>query len=470
MISARNHRLRLNGSSIACCLLILCLFVCCSTPKVGVRTPPKKSDEPSVPSKDDKDKVRVYDPATGTYVLVPRDAVKVDTVKWTEEKTNPILTDKTEVVETAEKKSQYEITLLVPLNTSNYTTLDGTLDSKLTRIMQYYGGMRIAAMDAQNQGLPVRIRSYDTETSITKVNEILRDPAVRKSDVIVGPYEKDNVEVVASYGLQNKKIVVSPWLPAFNIDFENPYFIQVIPGLNTHATAIMDFIDDEFGSKKVYLVARNNPTEIQRLALFKKNPAVKSEDLIIDDSSIDLSKTNLGFLLDDPDGTVFVMPYYSRQDEDFVNSFLRKLHADKEAKNVTVFGLPQWTGFNNLNSNYMENLSVHISTGMYVNSRHSGYTNFRNKFFQQYFTMPDNQAYMGYDLVMWLARTLAKEGTAGLLKDTPLSEFGMASGFDINPIYKDGLRKPSDLRVPQYYENARVRILKFIDQDFELVR
>ena len=470
MTSVLSRRPRLNGSSIVISLLIFLLFVACSTPKSGAKTDPKKPSDTTVPSKDDKDKVRVYDPATGTYVLVPRDAVKVDTVKWTEEKTDPILTDKSIPVDVPEKKSSYEISILIPLNSDNYVSLEGNMDSRLLRFMQYYGGMRIAALDAENLGLPVKFRSFDTQISLSQLNTILKDPAVRRSDVIIGPYDKENIEAVAAFGLENEKFVVSPWLPAFNIDNENPFFIQVIPGLNTHAEAIMDFIDDQYSYKKVYLVARNNPTEIQRLNLFKKNTGVKSEDLIIDDSSIDLSKTNLGFLLDDPQGTIFVMPYYSKQDEDFVNSFLRKLHADKGSKDVIVFGLPQWTGYNNVNANYMESLSVHISTGTYVNTRHSGYSNFRNKFFQQYFTMPDNQAYLGYDPLIWIAKTLAKDGPAGLVKETPSSEFGMASGFNLKPIYKEGIRKPAELKTPLYYENARVRILKFRDQDFELVR
>ena len=465
MTSVPNHRLQLNGSSIAACFLMLCFLFSCTAPKAVS----KKPSDPKPTSKDTSEKVRVYDPATGTYVLVPKEGSKVDTVKWTEDKSDPVLTDRGTVDDTPEKKSNYEISLLVPLNSDQYTSLDGHLDSKLIRFMQYYGGMRIAADDVQEMGLPVKFRSYDTDAISSGINELLRDPAIRRSDVIVGPYEKEDVELVASFGLQNEKFIVSPWLPAFNIDSENPYFIQAIPGLNTHADAIMDFIDRSYDPWKIFLVARNNPTEIQRLALFKKNTGVRTEDLIIDDESIDLSKTNLNFLLDDPDGTVFVMPYYSRSDEDFVSSFMRKLHADKGTKKVIVFGLPQWTGFNNLNSDYMESLSLHISSPTHVDSDHSGYQSFRNKFFHKYFTMPDNQAYQGYDLVMWLAKTISKEGPGGLIKGLP-SEFGISSGYSLKPVFREGAKKPSEMKTPLYYENSKVRILKFRDQDFVMIR
>ncbi|HUR31072.1 MAG TPA: hypothetical protein VMZ69_06540, partial [Saprospiraceae bacterium] len=290
MISVQNLRQLLNGSSII--LFILLVNLCaCSTPKSGA----KKPADTTQPSKEkDDNKVRVYDPNTGTYVLVPRDAVKVDTIKWTEDKSDPILTDKEpKPTHIPEKKSQYEVSLLLPLNSDNYPELDGYIDAKLLRFMQYYGGMRIAANEVAHLGLPIKFNSFDTELSMTQLTEILKDPAVKKADVIIGPYDKENIEMVATFGLDNEKMVISPWLPAFSIDKENPFFIQVLPGLNMHAEAIMNFIGDRYLTKKVYLVARNNPTEIQRLTLFKKNVRVKTEDLIIDDTSIDLAKTNL---------------------------------------------------------------------------------------------------------------------------------------------------------------------------------
>ena len=82
--------------------------------------------------------------------------------------------------------------------------------------------------------------------------------------------------------------------------------------------------------------------------------------------------------------------------------------------------------------------------------------------------MPDNQAYLGYDLIMWLSRALTKDGPAGLLSGSA-SEFGLISGYDLKPIYKEGVKK-TEMKTPLYYENSKVRILEFRDQDFELVR
>ncbi len=461
MTSVQNHLLRLNGSRIVvCCLIIISLFACSASKHT-------KKTEPPVITKTE-DKVKVYDPATGTYILVPRDAVKVDTIKWSEDPAPPIITDKDIKVDHPDKKVKYDISLLVPFNTDQYVFGD-QLDPKLSRFLQYYAGMKIAAAEFEDLGYPVTIHSFDTKNSMTEVNTILKEFSVKNSDVIVGPYDKENLEEVASFGLQHDKIVVSPWLPAFSTEKENPFFIQVVPGLSTHAEAIMSFIGDEMKGKKVYLVARNIPAEINRLQLFKKNMNVKTEDLIIDDASVELQKTNLSKLLDD-NGTIFILPYYSRSDETFVNSFMRKLHADKELKEVIVFGLPQWTGFTNLNPNYMESLSLHISSTTFVDVDHPFYHDFRERFYNEFHTLPDQQAFIGYDLLHWIGKTLAQDGPKGLIGHQSTADFGLASGFDLKPIYKTDTLKVSEMETPLYYENSRIRILKYVNQDFTLVR
>ncbi|MDQ3015247.1 MAG: ABC transporter substrate-binding protein [Bacteroidota bacterium] len=461
MTSVPNRLLPLNGNNVILCLLLLLSLCSCGTTKTTTKPPP-------APTTTDADKVRIYDPASGKYILVPRDAVKVDTIKWTEETTTPVIVHKSETPEMPDKKSSYEVSLFLPLNSLNYPEFYGQVDQKLLRFMQYYGGMRIAAQEIERSGLPITFHSYDTESSYLKITEILKDPQVRKADVIIGPYDKENIEAVASFGLLNEKIVISPWLPAFSVDKNNPYFLQMVPGLNSNAAAIMKYAGEAFRNKKIFLVARNNPAEIHRLQMFKKNPAIKTEDLIIDDASIDLAKTNLSFLLDDPDGTVFIMPYYAKSDEQFVSNFLRKLHADKGTKNVIVFGLPQWTGFSSLNSNYLESLAVHISSPTYVDTSNPAYRSFRDKFYRTYFTMPDNQAYQGYDMMMWVARQLVEGGMKGLVNRE--SNFGIISGYDLQPIYAAETTSPIDKKTPMYYENGKLRILKYVNQDFELVR
>jgi len=461
MTSAPSHLQRLSGNRFFPVWILLLALIACAGPK---RISHKPSDKHN-PTEEEQ--VRVYDPATGTYILVPRSAVKVDTVKWTQETQPPLVTDKVVEPDKPNKKNSYQVSLLMPFSTQDvYGEED--FSGKVNRFLQYYGGVQLAMKEIDPLKSSISLHTYDVGATLTETQSILNEPGVKNSDVIVGPYEKDEIEVVAAYGMKHETMVVSPWLPAFSVAEENPFFIQMNPGLGTHAEAITTYIASEWPGKKVFLVSRDNVAEINRLNLFKKNVQVVTEDLVIKDSSPELAKTDLLTLLSD-EGTIFILPYYAKADESFVNSFLRKLHADKELKEVIVIGLPQWLGFSNLNPNYMESLQVHISVATYINPDHPDYDAFNQKYFEEYHAIPDLQAFLGYDLIKWISHVLSTSGSDGMIGPSSDWFSGIASGFDIRPVYKNNSSSTAEMKTPMYYENTRIRMLKYEGQDFHMV-
>ncbi len=445
-------------------MCLLAMFSCAG-PKYAIKKPPV-NERPPVPK---EEQVKVFDPATGTYVLVPRSTVKLDTIKWTQDTPSPLVTDKVTESEQPNKQNNFQISLLMPFTLTSDIEGDD-FNGKVNRFLQYYGGVQLALSEVDSGANTLSLHAFDVDGSLSQTQAILNDPAVQRSDVIVGPYDREEIENVASYGLKHETMVVSPWLPAFNIGEENPYFIQVNPGLSTHADAITSFIVSNWPGKKVFLVARDYPAEINRLNLFKKNSELNAEDLIIRDDSPDMANTDLQTLLSD-EGTIFILPYYASADEGFVNSFLRKLHADKDIKEVMVFGMPQWLGFANLNPNYLESLSVHISVSTYIDPSQPDYNSFREKYFDRYHTVPDLQAFLGYDLIKWISNTLVNSGKEGLIGPSSAWLSGIASGFDIRPVFRNSdISTTAEMKTPMYYENTRIRILKYEGQDFHLVQ
>lgn len=461
MTSVPNRLLRLSGNNFILVWMFLLTLVACAGPKPVAHKPPS-----NVPSPAEEEKVKIFDPKTGTYVWVPRSAVKVDTVKWSADPQPPLVTDKKVEPEKPTKKDSYQISLFMPFNLDSEESND--FDGRINRFVQYYGGVELAMKELDSMGLKIALHTYDVDGSLEQTQSLLENPSVKNSDIIIGPYDKEDIEAVATYGLKHEKMVLSPWLPAFNTAEENPYFVQVTPGLTSHAEAISNYIASHWPNKKVFLVARNTTAELSRLNLFKKNPGLITEDLIIKDDSPDLYNTDLKKLLSD-NGTIFILPYYAKSDEGFINSFLRKLHADKELKDVMVFGLPQWLNFSNLNPNYMESLSVHVSVSTYIDPSHPDYEKFRQEYFDHFHVVPDLQAFLGYDLIKWISNVLVKSGKDGMIGSSSIWFSGIASGYDIRPMYKNTTTTVgNEMKTPQYYENTRIRMLKYEGQDFHL--
>ncbi len=392
----------------------------------------------------------------------------MDTVRWNEDTAPPLVTDEDNKPVKPVRKEKYTVSLLLPFAATSVENPDAAIDPKVTRFIQYYAGMRLAIRQHDSLVTPITFHAFDDDGSSIATESILRKSDALHADVIVGPYEKEGIEAAAAFGLKHETMVISPWLPAFSMAVENPHFIQAVPGLPAHAETITRYLAEAFPGKKIFLVARNNPAEINRLLLFKKNEQLTTEDLIISDASPDLERTDLRKVLA-PDGTVFVLPYYAKADEAFVNSFLRKLHADKELNEVMVIGMPQWLGFTNLNPNYLESLRVHLSVSTFIDTESPAYTDFRNHFFEAYHTVPDLQAFLGYDLVRWITHCLSRGGKEAMIGPESFLGEGLASGFDIRPVFKQGV-STGEMNTPLYYENRHIRIVKYEAQDYHLVR
>lgn len=452
----------MNGNNYIWGFFILLLLASCVAKKPI--TKPKPPSQPPVV----EERVRIFDPATGTYILVPKSDVKVDTIEWIADPSAPVITDE-DVREEEPTTKGFNIAVFMPFHSSSIASIQETVDPRLNRWLQYYAGMRLAADALANEDFDASIAVFE-EDGTTMAQTLNREKQViAASDVIIGPYEKEGIEKAAKYGLDNEKMVISPWLPAFSVAEENPYFIQLLPGLQSHADALSEYIVRSWPDKKVFVVARNVPIELNRLSLFKKNPDLVVEDLIIGDKSPDLIDTDLKSLFSQK-GTVFVLPYYAKSDEAFVNSFLRKLHAEKELEEIIVVGMPQWLGFSNLSSNYMESLSVHASVATFTDTSHKSYEDFRKKFFSAYHIVPDLQAFLGYDLMQWVTSHLMQGGAENLLVPHAGDDDGIASGFHLQPIYRSQAGDGTEMKAPLYYENKSIRIVKYKDLDFQLVK
>ncbi|HJW31658.1 MAG TPA: hypothetical protein VJ508_20695, partial [Saprospiraceae bacterium] len=105
----------------------------------------------------------------------------------------------------------------------------------------------------------------------------------------------------------------------------------------------------------------------------------------------------------------------------------------------------------------------------FIDTNQSDYQSFKERFFSQYHVVPDLQAFLGYDMIRWITFTLVSKGKNGMIEPGSAWDKGLATGFEIKPVFRTNGTTNTD-KSPMYYENARIRILKYEGQDFHLVR
>lgn len=447
----------MSGNSLVA-LCVLLLAVGCSTSKA-----PQESGTPD-PS---RDLPKVYNPATGKYEPVKDPRILVDTVQWTEIQSEDVI-ESADVIRTG-KKDAYEVAFLMPMRASTTGSFATGVDPRSRRFLNYYGGVQLALNKLEQQGVMINARVWDTEESVEVVTRQLND--LKDVDLIVGPYHRESLREAAAFAARYKIPVISPWTPSIDLDDPNRYFVQMVPGLETHARIAMEYIGRRFLNPKLFIVGRNDRERARFEGYHKAHNTYNSdlepiEELIIQDNSIDLNNTNLDSLIPDRRATVFILPYYSRSDEDFLGSLLRKLHAEKLERDVVVFGLPQWANFRRLNPDYLESLKVHITVAHHVNNSDDETKEFSRKFFETYGSIPEPAAKQAYDVTRFLGNALDQHGLQFIDEVRGVtSEYG---GINLQPVLA-GDGRPDGAYPILYYENQGLSILRFVEQAYREV-
>ena len=498
MISVRNLQQLLNGNKI----LIFAIFI------VGLSScdafKKAQSDDPVV--KDDKEELpeikgnTVYDPETGTYVHSTNVTEELDTVKWTvnPQDDNPPITSvatKKEQMENpdlgvippvvtgvSEKLDVYNVAVMLPF-LSDRSNNGSEIDNRSIPAIQLYSGVKLALNELSKEGVKMNVTVHDTKASEAVTQSLMNSRDVKMSNLIIGPLIKNNIIVAAEMAKQQKTPLVSPISPSSNVAKDNPYFIQVSPYLSSHCQAIMTHARERHRADQIVLAVRNKKAEIARLKYFQEsNQAFEGTDqtkrlteFIVTDETADFNEMDVSPYLKDGDTTVFIIPSWSN--ESFIYSFLRKIQvARQEAKEetedfeceVVVYGMPQWMNYERISYDYYEQLNVHISSASFVDASSEDVKKFKQLFFDKYGTVPSLEAYIGYDVMLYFGRMLAKHGT--YFQDRLDSEDAtyLQTKFDIVREVPLSAVMEEDYSKTNLFENKYVNILKFEDYYFQL--
>ncbi|MBK9014965.1 MAG: hypothetical protein IPM82_13300 [Saprospiraceae bacterium] len=125
-----------------------------------------------------------------------------------------------------------------------------------------------------------------------------------------------------------------------------------------------------------------------------------------------------------------------------------------------------WLDFEQLDFEYFEKLHLHVSSAFYVDDNDERVRQFKQKYFQSYGAVPDEEAFLGYDVMLYFGKMLAKHGK-NFTQKLDVSPSDVLHGrFEFNRVVLDPSRHKEDLNYFDQLENTFVHILKF--QDFHL--
>jgi Periplasmic binding protein len=440
---------------------------------------------------------KVFDKETGTWRTVNEVNEKVDTVRWSdlsEEKYPPIKTDSpmnggSTTGGTKPNKNDNsgnsnndsgkndgkgdgkgDIAMLLPFMANASGT--GVPENSQWAI-NFYAGARLAYDDLEEDGAKFNVSVMDSEASTTKVNSLLKSGDLPNADMIIGPYKRDNVQIMQEFVKKNKVPLIVPYTAQMGLTEDNPYYIQVNPSLKTHCEAITKHVRKEHLPENVVLVALDKAEEKARFKFFqdantlieKGKTGRKFKELLVPEGATNFHSININQYLNGSGTTVFIVPSWSNQT--FIYSLLRQLIDKKNAgEDIVVYGMTMWLDFEQIDFEYFEKLNLHVSSASYIDENDERVKQFKQKYFKSYGSVPNEEAYLGYDVMLYFGKLLAKNGK-NFTKSLDRYPSDVLHGrFEFNRVVTDPSKHKEDLDYYDQMENTFLHILKF--QDYHL--
>lgn len=452
MTSVQNHPLPLNGSRnwIAFFLLAVFMFASCGSNKtISDRSRP--TNRPNRP-----------------VVKAPKKQreSKIDTVQWdvVDETVKPPIGKAAGMP--VLNKSIYNITLLIPFEANQYQMKD-VLDSRSgTRFSNYYGGVLMALEAFEKTGKKININVIDSQDK--NIQAKLNLNSTKSADVIIGPYDRDQLKEVAKFGKENDIVVVSPWQAISDAEDADANYVQLRPALNDYYLKMLSSAYERYDKKDIRIVTRENNTNDAKRAASLRGLAIQNnlleesdpfEILKLNEDSLMMGETAYDSMFYEMNNSVFVFPNWSSNDEGFLYSGLRRMSVEKGPNQVHVYGMPIMLDSDKIDFEFYKNLDVNVVRWKFVDANKYEVKAFKRAFLNQYGSLPTKDAYDGYDMINYVLHNVAKHGKYFQYHPNSFKNY-LQTDFDIQPELNDVSEFGSDNKI-KYFVNKHLDVVRF---------
>ncbi len=362
--------------------------------------------------------------------------------------------------------------------------------------LSYYHGVLIALDSIRDRGIDITLHVYDVCQDVDKARKVTELDGFEDMDLIIGPFHRQSLSHIAAYGNRHDIPVISPLL-ADNRQLQGfPNLIKSTPALETMLDGLSTHISQNYPHQNIIIVHNQQPGAAVLIESFQDTLLTQVALVNAFYDSLNLARINGYFfngtlvgsrqtnLIVMPD-TVSVMipvrdasrqeirlpkPYnvqeviyrYEGMDgvlkkmrpdrenvlitlisgEPFLSDYLRQLHAKRHNYDITVFGIPEWQEYTSIETDYFQNLKVHIFSPFFYDYRDPHIRDFVLRYRELFRTEPAVDAFKAAQTAYFFFEALSLYGNnfmrcMALLDDAsveiPFSfsqPFGSESGWE----------------------------------------
>ncbi len=309
-------------------------------------------------------------------------------------------------IETALKDKAINIALVLPFMLNEET------QSKATqRYTEFYKGFLMAVDSLRNNGTPIKLTAYDTQGSMAKVSEIIADPALRETQLIIAPDNAAQLTVLGDFGKTHGIKVLNIFKVRDDGYLTNPRLMQGnIPSQLMLDKAVDAMVERVRFTTPVFVTVEggtNDKTDVTDL--LKKKLDERGVKWLTINAQSKLEAADLKTL--PADGSYAFIPATSRQAD--LNKILPAIIEWRDEvvmPSVKVIGYPEWVTFRGETLDNMHSLNTIVYSRFYNEDANPRSRRIEDKYRMWYGTKMDSavprQGLLGFDTGMFVINYL----------------------------------------------------------------
>ncbi|AWW29940.1 branched-chain amino acid ABC transporter substrate-binding protein [Echinicola strongylocentroti] len=324
-------------------------------------------------------------------------------------------------------------------------------------VFELYQGLDMAIKDAERSGAAINVKTFDTERNDGVVKKILSDPYFRMADVIVGPIYPEETALVADFADKHQIPFINP-LSNIKENFgDTKYAYLFRPSTEVIVEKLLDYSRRHVTGNRIALAYSGSSRDELMARQFAAEASKRGYRVVFNEkvgsNSIRDFLSNVGLK---PGETSRADQIVIFSDDPYIASPTLSL-MESLSTSTPVFVLDSWLYFNFANFEMLDGTDLNYIGNNTVNFGKEITEDFRFRFFEKYSSYPGANAYIGFDLMNWVAGTVnSRKG------------FDFGKNLDRQGEVKSGLGFGLDFRNSQ--SNQYVPVLKLNEGKIEEIK
>ena len=278
------------------------------------------------------------------------------------------------------------------------------INPRIIGYLEFYEGALLALDSLRRNGYETTLYTFDTERDRGRTREILSKPEMRDMDLIIGPVNYWNIEIVSEFARRHEIPMVSPFSSGREIVYYNPWVFQLTPTYEVEFRAWADYLSDYY-NKTMILVHSGDTNDYERIRFLKRElfrriaRKADLEDLIFKEVIMNDSVfVDMSNVLNREQENLVIIP---SDNEAYVSNVVSPLFYQLDNYDIHVTGMPQWNRFRNIDLIYFHNLNISYYTSFYMDFEKPELEEFIERFYRIYRTEPYRVSPRGYNLSVY---------------------------------------------------------------------